>query len=101
MGPRPKIAAVERREGSRSQRDAVVAPRTRDRKKECACRRSARPSFGVGIAADDLPLSPRSWREWPPKRRQRQRRCGGDKARKARNNPDAQTRRGNEEAYTV
>jgi hypothetical protein len=46
MGPRPKIAAVERREGSRSQRDAVVAPRTRDRKKECACRRSARPSFG-------------------------------------------------------
>ena len=29
-GPRPKIATVERREGSRSHRGMVVAPRTRD-----------------------------------------------------------------------
>jgi len=46
-GPRPKIATVERREGSRSHRGMVVAPRTRDARQECACRRSIHPSFGV------------------------------------------------------
>ena len=47
VGPHPKTATVERREGSRSPRDRVVALRRRDRKKECACRRSIHPSFGV------------------------------------------------------
>ena len=54
VGPRPKIATVERREGSRSQRDGA-APQRRggrasharpNRRDECACRRSARPSSG-------------------------------------------------------
>jgi hypothetical protein len=47
VGPHPKIATVERRERSRSPRDRVVALRRRDRKKECACRRSIHPSSGV------------------------------------------------------
>ena len=51
MGPHPKTATVERREGSRSPRDRVVALRRRDRKKECACRRSITPHRGDGIAA--------------------------------------------------
>ena len=46
-GSRPKTATVERREGSRSPRDRVVARRRRDRTKECACRRSIHPSSGV------------------------------------------------------
>ena len=46
MGPHPKTATVERRERSRSPRDRVVARRRRDRKKECACRRSIHPSSG-------------------------------------------------------
>ena len=46
VGPQPKIATVERRERSRSPRDMVVARRRRDRKKECACRRSIHPSSG-------------------------------------------------------
>src|SRR6476469_10157072 len=51
-GPRPKTATVGRREGSRSHRGMVVAPRTRDKTKECACRRSTHPSVGGnGIAA--------------------------------------------------
>src|SRR4051812_16344255 len=45
-GSRPKTATVERREGSRSPRDRVVARRRRDRTKECACRRSIHPSSG-------------------------------------------------------
>src|SRR4249919_1731441 len=47
VGPHPKTATVERREGSRSNRDRVVARRRRDRKNECACRRSIHPSSGV------------------------------------------------------
>jgi len=47
VGPHPKTATVERRERSRSPRDRVVALRRRDRKNECACRRSIHPSFGV------------------------------------------------------
>ena len=46
MGPHPKTATVERRERSRSPRDRVVARRRRDRKNECACRRSIHPSSG-------------------------------------------------------
>ena len=49
VGPHPKTATVERREGSRSHRDRVVALRKRDRKKECACRRSIHPPFGVDV----------------------------------------------------
>ena len=51
VGPHPKTATVERREGSRSPRDRVVALRRRDRKNECACRRSITPHRGDGIAA--------------------------------------------------
>ena len=46
VGPHPKTATVERRERSRSPRDRVVARRRRDRKNECACRRSIHPSSG-------------------------------------------------------
>src|SRR3954469_14808007 len=51
VGPHPKTATVERRERSRSPRDRVVARRRRDRKNECACRRSITPHRGDGIAA--------------------------------------------------
>jgi hypothetical protein len=51
VGPHPKTATVERREGSRSYRDQGVARRRRDRKNECACRRSITPHRGDGIAA--------------------------------------------------
>ena len=58
VGPRPKIATVERREGSRSHRDRSAprkrgrrASQARRRRNECACRRSTRPSSGAGPAA--------------------------------------------------
>ena len=89
MGPRPKIATVERREGSRSHRDAVVAPRKRDKAKECACRRSTRPSSGVGPAAVATVTG-----SSPPQRQSTGRRCGDkrrDKREKARQGPGTQT----------
>jgi hypothetical protein len=54
MGPRPKIATVERREGSRSHRDAVVAPRKRDKLKSAPVGAPPAPHQGSG-----RPLSPR------------------------------------------
>src|SRR3954454_8409592 len=45
-GSRQKTATVERREGSRSPRDRVVARRRRDRTKECACRALHPPLIG-------------------------------------------------------
>ena len=60
MGPHPKIATVERRERSRSPRDRVVARRRRDRKKECACRRSIHPSSGgTELLLSRRPLAPK------------------------------------------
>ena len=89
MGPRPKIATVERREGSRSHRDAVVAPRKRDKAKECACRRSTRPSSGVGPAAVATVTG-----SSPPQRQSTGRSSGDerrDKREKARQGPGTQT----------
>ena len=58
VGPHPKTATVERRERSRSPRDRVVARRRRDRKNECACRRSIHPSFGVDANKNDATRMP-------------------------------------------
>ena len=71
VGPHPKTATVERREGSRSYRDQGVAPRRRDRKKECACRRSITPHRGTELLLLRRPLAPK-----PPwaRRRTRKRR---------------------------
>jgi hypothetical protein len=77
MGPRPKIATVERREGSRSHRDAVVAPRKR------------RPSSGVGPAAVAAVTG-----SSPPQRQSTGRSSGDerrDKREKARQGPGTQT----------
>src|SRR6185312_14486647 len=71
VGPHPKTATVERRERSRSPRDRVVARRRRDRKNECACRRSI-----TLIGGTELLLSRRSLVPKPPwaRRRTRKRR---------------------------
>ncbi len=93
-GSRPKTATVERREGSRSPRDRVVARRRRDRTKECACRRSIHPSSG----GRNCCCRDGRWRQ-----------ClvgspADAKAKahaKRRRNPGAATRRGNEEHCAV
>jgi hypothetical protein len=96
MGPRPKIATVERREGSRSHRDAVVAPRKRDKAKECACRRSTRPSSGGGPAAVATVTG-----SSPPQRqstgREMRRQAKGQKRKGKARTRDADMRRRNEE----
>ena len=82
-------APVERREGSRSHRDTVVAPRKRDKAKECACRRSTRPSSGVGPAAVATVTG-----SSPPQRQSSGRRCGDkrrDKRDRERQGPGTQT----------
>ena len=65
VGPHPKIATVERREGSRSPRDRVVALRRRDRKNECACRRSITPHRGDGIAVVATAAGAKALVGWP------------------------------------
>ena len=68
---------------------AGVAPRKRDRTKECACRRSTRPSSGVGPAAVATATG-----SSPPQRQSTGRRCGDerrDKREKARQGPGTQT----------
>jgi len=94
VGPHPKTATVERREGSRSPRDRVVARRRRDRKKECACRRSIHPSSGGrncccrdGRWRQSLVGSPADAKAKAHAKRRR--------------NPGAATRRGNEEHCAV
>src|SRR3954471_14978507 len=68
VGPHPKTATVERRERSRSPRDRVVARRRRDRKNECACRRSITPHRGTELLLSRRPLAPK-----PPWARRRTR----------------------------
>ena len=74
---------------------AGVAPRKRDRTKECACRRSTRPSSGAGPAAVATAMG-----SSPPQRQSSRRRCGDkrrDKETREGNDPHADLRRGNEE----
>ena len=79
VGPHPKTATVERRERSRSPRDRVVARRRRDRKKECACRRSIHPSSGGTVRTryqrNDQPARKLAARE-RERRGQRRDSCG-------------------------
>ncbi len=90
-------ATVERREA-----DVPVARDGQPRKREVASYRrdelrryASRRSAGSLISGSEPQLTPRIWARAPPKRRPRQRRCGGDKEQR-RDNPGAETRRGNE-----
>ena len=81
VGPHPKTATVERREGSRSPRDRVVALRRRDRKNECACRRSITPHRGTELLLSRRPLAPKpSWARRRTRKRRHMRRDGQTRA---------------------
>src|SRR4051794_38913056 len=80
-GSRPKTATVERREGSRSPRDRVVARRRRDRTKECACRRSIHPSSGGrNYAVATAAGAKASWARRRTRKRRHMRRDGETRA---------------------
>ena len=102
MGPRPKIATVERREGSRSHRDRS-APRKRGRRASQA-RQNERVRLSALhpplIQGPDRPLSPRRWAQ----ARRSVSQAGGEaatsegtKENRQGKNPHADMRRGNEE----
>ena len=78
VGPHPKTATVERRERSRSPRDRVVAPRTRDRKKRVRLSALHPPLIGgTELLLSRRPLAPKpSWARRRKRKRRHLRRDG-------------------------